>query len=564
MKPNSMSIAPAGQRGAVLLVAIVLLLLAGLMTLLALNVGVFEQRSTANDVRAKLVNEVAEAGLSQGFEYLMRQHSDMLDDNALWEKCESTDLTFPCGAVQQFEPDGTTPRRATMYRLQAKSNPIAGLDAALTNYMLPLSSDIPDVGNGEKVAYGVAPLLCRVQRPVAGEPATTPIRCGTGTGTGASDLRVATFVSVASIPGSSARTTLVQTVGQYPLLGDLLGVPPLTASGVIDANGNINIVVNPNSAGPGVPVSIWTRSDVAKTGNINTCYADEFFRQGDKFGDVKPEGSTVTCDTCECEPEFALSFPKAGNVQSEGIDILDIDVGGHVGVNHDVKPEEFPCDLFGYVFGVDSHSDGDNDFFCEKQIVTQYVNPNNSAQYVNMGADEAYLYTNALKIAPDLTRTYTYSLTPGGAVAGTVTAASLLTNSQKFTAAELAATDAWPSMVWCQYNCSLDSQITFGSPDAPVVLVVDGDVDLAARVFGLLFLRSTGSDDLVAANGGNAELRINNGHAAVYGAVVVQGTATKINGGVIVSDPRVLAGLGGIGNDKPATLPGAWNDQKSY
>jgi hypothetical protein len=339
---------------------------------------------------------------------------------------------------------------------------------------------------------------------------------------------------------------------------------------VIDAAGNINIVVNPNSAGPGVPVSIWTRSDVAKTGNINTCYADEFFRQGDKFGHTAPEGSTVTCDDCECEPEFSLSFPKAGNVQSEGIDILDIDVGGHVGVNHDVKPEEFPCDLFGYVFGVDSHSDGDpgdpsdDDFFCEKQIVTQYVNPNNSAQYVNMGADEAYLYTNALKIAPELTRTYTYSLTPGGAVAGTVTAASLLTNSQKFTAAELAATDTWPSMVWCQYNCSLDSQITFGSPDAPVVLVVDGDVDLAARVFGLLFLRSTGSDDLVAANGGNAELRINNGHAAVYGAVVVQGTATKINGGVIVSDPRVLAGLGGVGNDKPATLPGAWNDQKSY
>jgi Tfp pilus assembly protein PilX len=39
---------------------------------------VFENRSTGNDLRAKLVNEVAEAGLAQGFEYLMRQQSAMM------------------------------------------------------------------------------------------------------------------------------------------------------------------------------------------------------------------------------------------------------------------------------------------------------------------------------------------------------------------------------------------------------------------------------------------------------------------------------------------------------
>jgi len=93
------SASPARQSGAVLLVAIVLLLLAGVMTLFALNAGVFEQRSTGNDVRAKAVNDVAEAGLAQGFEYLMRQHSDMLTDIALWEKCDATDVTFPCGAI---------------------------------------------------------------------------------------------------------------------------------------------------------------------------------------------------------------------------------------------------------------------------------------------------------------------------------------------------------------------------------------------------------------------------------------------------------------------------------
>ena len=72
------------QSGAVLLITVVLLLLAGVMTAFAMNVGMFEQRSTGNDVRAKGVNEVAEAGLAQGFEYLMHQHADMLDNPGLW------------------------------------------------------------------------------------------------------------------------------------------------------------------------------------------------------------------------------------------------------------------------------------------------------------------------------------------------------------------------------------------------------------------------------------------------------------------------------------------------
>lgn len=46
----------AAQRGSALLIAVVLLLLAGIMTLLGLNVGVFEARSTGNDIRGKLVN----------------------------------------------------------------------------------------------------------------------------------------------------------------------------------------------------------------------------------------------------------------------------------------------------------------------------------------------------------------------------------------------------------------------------------------------------------------------------------------------------------------------------
>ena len=50
---------PRTARGTVLFVALVLLLLAGLLTLFALKIGMFEQRSTGNDMRSKVVIEVA-------------------------------------------------------------------------------------------------------------------------------------------------------------------------------------------------------------------------------------------------------------------------------------------------------------------------------------------------------------------------------------------------------------------------------------------------------------------------------------------------------------------------
>lgn len=528
---------PRTQRGAVLLVAVVLLLLAGVMTLLALNVGVFEQRSAANDLRAKLVNEVGEAGLAQGFEFLLRANKSWLTDTSRWEKCETDDTTFPCGAVEEFEPDGTTPRRATLYRLKATGNVITDIPTVLSKYMLPLPATIATVGNGEQAAYGVAPLLCRAERPNVGDPADTPIRCGDGTGPNATDMQISTFVSVAKLPGESARTTLVQTVGRYPLLGDLLGVPPVTAAGVLDAAGNMNIVANGGGEEMKPPVSIWTRKDIGKTGTFNTCSWNAWSHEGDTKGAAAPEGSTVTCDTCICPQNGSYSYTKPGNNQDEGIDILDCESCAsqpHVGINMDVRQGEFPCDLFAYIFKVQSHTDENGDGFCEKQVTTVY-------QGVTMGADEAYLYKYAKKING--------------------TPAVPLQTGQDFTG-DLSGNSQ--GLIWCRIACGLEKQITVGSPDHPVIVVIDGSLALQARVFGLVFLRSTGSADLDPATGGNAELRINAGGTAVYGGIVIQGTAVKINGGLVVSDPTVLGNLNENDPGQYATLPGAWNDQQSY
>jgi hypothetical protein len=586
---------PSKQSGAVLLVAIVLLLLAGVMTLFALNAGVFEQRSTGNDIRAKAVNDVAEAGLAQGFEYLMRQHPDMLNNISLWEKCTATDVTFPCGAISAdpVDTDGdpattaTVARRATMYRLKAvTTNTILGLDNALANHMLPLGSGskLTTAANGSTVAYGVAPVLCMIKRPLKPDPVPpaapnpSPILCGDGTGTGATELRVATFVSVAKIPGESASATLVQTIGQYPKLGDLLNKPPITTAGSAGVTGTLRVVTNPNGGGPGVPVSVWTRVNVQKTGTTNTCYADEFFRYTKNNVTPTPNQGTIRCDACQCDVNGApatLSFDNSGNLQDEGIDILDVDAntnsatgyhvagsggGTHVGANYNVRSDsvsyptcEFPPDLFKYVFGTAVWNDTNQDCFGDTKIASSLFIAENGATAM-LGPDEAYLYKNADKIIN----------------AGQP---ALLKAGQAGTTALLSAAGS-SGMIWCQQasagDCDIGANVQVGTPTAPVVLILDGPVSIQGTVFGFVFIRDTAGtlNPLTGSSGSggcpsNCMLQMNAG-AAIYGAMVIQGQMKANGTSAVIYDATVLGNIGGENNIVYATLPGAWNDQRSY
>ena len=115
---------PGRQTGTTLIVALVLILLATLLALFAMNVGIFAQRTSANDVRARLVQQTAEAGLAQGIEYFNLNSPTVLDttNTANWALCGATDTSFPCGAVDQCAygfsapcPTGVPARRSTMY-----------------------------------------------------------------------------------------------------------------------------------------------------------------------------------------------------------------------------------------------------------------------------------------------------------------------------------------------------------------------------------------------------------------------------------------------------------------
>lgn len=578
---NQSMIIRARQSGSALLIAVVLLLLAGVMTLLAMNIGIFEQRSTANDVRAKAVHEVAEAGLAQGAEYLLRQNPNMLAFSGPWASC-GTETTFPCGSISAaaVDADGdptttaTVTRRSTMFRLAsggiASGATFDALGSSLASRMLPLGQAITTVGAGFPVAYGVAPVMCFVAARHPSEPANSPIRCAT-TEAEATDRRIVTFVSVASLTGDNARTTLTQTVGRYPLLSSPTGKPPIIASGSVDITGTLQIVTNPNAGGTGVPVSVWTRSNIDKTGTPNTCYADEFFRFGAKNNDPPTfEGTNVkaiVCDTCQCVGNESLSYDSSGNVQDEGIDILDVEgtsADRGSGVNYNVRSDslsyptcEFPPDLFAHIFGIAAWSDVDQDCFGEVKILEDFTNPN-TGTVVRMGADEAFLYENAYKIINPTT-------------AGT----PLLAASQVYGGSYPASTLS--GLIWCQSSCDIGSNQTLGSVDNPVVLVIDGGARIQGRVFGIVFLRTLAGtatntpssgytmSDAVIATGGSSDLRMNAG-SAVYGSVVVQGQVDKANGtAAVIYNEAVLNAIGqNPNNNRYATLPGAWNDRSTY
>lgn len=556
--------------GNALVVAIVLLLLASVITLLTLNVGIFEQRTSGNDARAKLISEVAEAGISQGAEYFRLQPDALKAGSGHWLPCSglADKAQFPCGSIA--DPI----RRDTMYYWVNTGSPGDVNNDGISNNvldmrMLPLGSvltgtsaaaRISSVGNFN-VSYGVGVVLCRIAIPT--NPGD-PTRCTT-TPSEQSSTYVYNFVSVASLPDEGARTTISQMLGQYQLFQPKMNQPPVIASGSVDVTGGLQLVTNPNAGGPGVPVSVWTRRDITKTGTPNTCYADEFYRYGAK-NNAPPTldaSGVILCDTCGCNGNDSLSYDKSGSKQDEGIDILDIDGSNGsngLGVNADVQPSEFPCDLFQYVFGVQARIDGNGDNFCETLAPeVQFTSPTTLAN-VYLDVDEAYLYNNATTILPR-----------------DGTAGSLMKPDQIWGGGY--PSSALSGIVWCQINCDVGANQQVGTPAKPVLLVIDGEARIQGKVFGLIFMRTPVSDPtkhpLASAHdhsvdkldpntGGTATLDMNAG-AVVYGAVVVQGQIDKANGtAAIIYSGEIFKNFSNSIPAKNSNLPGAWTDRLTY
>lgn len=559
-----------GHRGNALIVVVVLLLLATLFVLFALNVGRFEQRTSANDLRAKIVQEVAESGLSLGFEFFNADKA-VFSDSTKWARCDPAETTFPCGAVPEA-------RRGSMFTFQNG----ASNGATMAGRLLPINDKAPGSANYAAGGYAalreVGAVLCRLREiPVGGGP----IECATDFSE-TSATWVVTIVSRGSLTNEGSTATVTQTIGAYNIFSLTPNNPPLTAAGSVAVGGGLQIIASPDAAGPGVPTSVWSRLDVGANGTPNTCYLEEFLRQGGSSSGPSYYDGIEVCHTCNCPTGRSLSFGKGGNL-CEGMDIVDIEPSD---ANHSTCPntanlsirrEEFPKDLFALLFGHSAWLDVNRDgiaagadctkaaldcHFGETRIIRECKfpdprNPTGAVVTATLPADTCYLLNirNKTHIGDGINDQAECDALGGG------TSGLVWVHSQEILPGVL------PGFL---EGCTRIKRLApFGSPSAPVALVHDGELTQVngLELYGLLFLREPNGSTILDKNtGGSARLGIN-GNMVVYGAAVVQGRVESGGGGTaaIVHNSDVLFNL--INDDKnitPDSMPGSWTDRLRY
>ena len=544
---------PRQARGTTLIISIVLLLLLAMIGLFAATVGLREQQASGAELRERIVRQVAEAGLSHAIEY-MRGSSFVPAtpggeiNTALWQPCVATDLSFPCGTVSPGVATDTA-RRGRMYRFGAgvDLDGAGGIDAR-EQYMIPLPTNesgdrqiVTQVGNFP-VRYGVSAVLCTFA--VDGTcTQTAEERTGLGT---------VTLASWAEIPGENTRVTLTESYGSFRILNIPPNAPPLVAGGMMQGIGSATIVANPNSGGPGVPVSLWSRGALdPNNGSWQTCQLDEYMRQGPAT--YSGETKVLTCVDCACAGADKISH---GNPSPTiGIDVQSPRTGPNDDDRYwsaDILPSTyFPCDMFEFVFGVrarvDTNNNGTSNPDAPYPICEDGTDSNADG---NIDAAYEFLKNNAKRIGPDET--------------GSVTEYDSCDDLDDKAAGLywVARKDGTP------LSCSLSSA-QVGSPDDTVTIVSGGDISLrGATVFGIVFGFNVKNVDLVEANMANFTPNLTTGGGSknkVYGAVIVEGQV-RANGQIdIIASPKVIENFNNSRkNFRYGVVPGSWSDRVGY
>jgi hypothetical protein len=530
------------QRGVTtLVVSLSLLVILTIIILTSSNVALFEQKTTVNENRQMLAGQAAEYALNLAGEYLKANvvniASNEDDDgwltpagsNLHWQLCPQTptDLEHPCYA----EADQN--RRQHLYYYTADGTVITDASSALLDVpledVLPDDAELPSVGGTAAfpVTTRVNALLCRLDTTVGSTPS-----CQAEPSTG---NRVAiTLVSTSTLDGESAAAQIKETWGTYNNFNAQAAVP-LVAAGVVQGLGNATIVAAPNAGGYGLPASIWSPNNVdvdasgTGVGSVSTCHLGDYLGDvpvGDLQTTCAANGSPCGCDVSSDSSDFLSGH--IGSVKKEGLDILDVDFDSTLipPASHGPLPdiEFFPGWNAGQTACMDDPADPIDDNLFE-WIFSVDVNADDAC---TTDTDPA-LVDAALA---DLGATVIASCDSLDA-----------TSSGLFQ-----ATDA---------DCDLPGQM--GSPDNPVVLVVDDYVRVNnSTIYGMLFVRdSTGAGTEAGMDG--------NGHAMVFGSVVVEGEV-NITGGIDIV--YVDTSAGSPGKKLPATtrfarLPGSWLDSRS-
>ena len=355
---------PGRQKGAVTMFsAVLILILLTEMLIYAVQVGVFEQRKSGNEMRQKQAFHAAETGIQHAHAYMLANSLDLtfsgtdgwLDDDYVsaggsgrWVYCADVDYaaygkTHPCYG-EPLDSDSAVNLRDSSYFYSLAGDVNPSDIPILVDEILPEATDT--------VAVQAVMCLLDIDRT----PDVIPVRGCLDKDDG--NFNPIYFVITLLSRGQAecdadsdcaAEALVAQKLGSFgPLSG--AGGPgvPLTSRSTFPPGGTAEIVPNPNGGGTGVPISSWLNANDSgglctggvpidgSGGSWTTCERHEWYGVSAMPDENSPNGK-YTCPTANCScsaAERRLSEPDVN-----GIDIV-IDTN-------------FPCDLFKYTFQVE-------------------------------------------------------------------------------------------------------------------------------------------------------------------------------------------------------------------
>ena len=344
---------PNRQRGALtIFTAILVLLLMTLMLVYAAQTGVFEQRSSANDVRQKQAFHAAEAAVDATMEYLQANTAALLSSQAggwfannRWADCPTSGLNnpsspHPCDIIDA-DGDGAPDQTGAFWYDGDGNDTWTNADTVLNTF--------EDTNN--RTTARVSLLLCFVNlnntlgncvaAPTTTEEENDAFLLLTVLGYGFSDC-----TATATPSTCNGEAVVARPVSNYKKLRGAPNVP-LTAKSTFPPTGAAEVVANPNGGGVGVPLSVWANDNpstslcpnptsITSSGSWQTCEFQEWYKT-----DEYPSGTECTINGgCACgqggNTDDFISYRSGGTTQV-GIDIIE--------------DSSFPCDLFEFFFG---------------------------------------------------------------------------------------------------------------------------------------------------------------------------------------------------------------------
>lgn len=517
-----------------LVITLLLLVIISLVVLFSTSVGFLEQRTAANENRARIAEQAAETAINMGGEYIKANRALIISNvgdgwlsstatGGRWATCAGVAATLG-GRAHPCYSEADATRRAQLWFYTTD-----GTGASLATSFLPYGS-VGNVGGaaGFPSVVNLQAVLCRVDTSLS-----TPV-CIKNPVKG---NRIAvTFISQSTLTNENSQAVIKETWASYAD-GNPTSSVPIVASGQVKGLGNAQIVTSPNAGGYGVPASIWSPNDVGIDGNsggacpsaggvgsVSSCQLGEYLKNT-PVSELKTTCVT-TNNACGCpaitSSESNFLSGHSNSTKREGIDVLDID--NNKGTLPDIL--FFPgVNCAGTNFS-DLGDDTDDSLFEWIFNAADVVDEGSKVTNTNCGS------------------------------AGTQNCAAFhlidTLGAEVIDCAALNALGASASgLYYIQGTCDMPNQV--GSPSAPAIVVLEGEAKFNnTDFFGLLFVRS---DDQTAEFKGVGNSHII-GSLVVEGDIDMAGTIDIVYDDTGVStDPNTFPS-----NAKFARVPGSWLD----